>query len=235
MDAPAVKPIPKIDKRTITPAEVMEWSAHGRKPWPSEACDEIASRLTKMRWPGDPDTPYMPRSPSWPKGWDPPPSDPAAIDPWWDPKKAAIAAKALRDDIPAMLWHWHWMQWTPAETRPGQKPMRLRGGYEAIEQFRIALNAALPYIEWPFGKYERQDHRKKSRPSNWHMYAVVIAGIISRALVQSGRRRAPSFARDSAAARAVYEALSRMGHPYVDANTIATHLIRRADKLRKTT
>ena len=36
----------------------------------------------------------------------------------WNYKEAAEAAKTLLDDIPAMLWHWHF------ETIPGQKPNR---------------------------------------------------------------------------------------------------------------
>ena len=108
-------------------------------------------------------------------------------DPWWNPDLAAARAKALLDDVPAMLWHWHRMQATPDETRPGQKPVHLRGGYDAIQRLRVALDAALPYIEFPFGEYERQDHRKKKRPKPWHAHAVGITPLIANALRQSGK------------------------------------------------
>jgi hypothetical protein len=229
---PAVKSIPEVASRIITAAEVRKWSANGHKPWPSEACTEIAASLTKMRWPQDLPESRKPGEPRPP--WDPPPPDPATEDPWWNPPGATAAARALLEDVPAMLWHWHWMQWAP-EARPGQKPIRLRDGYKAVEQLRVALNAALPFIEWPFGEYKRQDHRKKSRPSDWHMHAGAIAGNIRRALMQSGRRRALGFSRDTAEALVVHEALMRIGYCYIETNTIAAYLQRQDTKFRKTT
>jgi len=210
----AINPVPESDPRTITAAEVHEWSAHARKPWPSEACTEIATRLTLMRWKGDPpdppDSPWMPKQEAGP-------------DLWWDFQGATDAANTLLASAPAMLRHWDQMRWAP-ETR---------GGYEAIESLRDALVRALPCIEWPFGEYKRQGHRNKPRRSPWHMPAVVIAGIVSSAL-RADDRRAPSFARDSPATRVLHKALARIGY-YVETNTIATYLTRRAAKFRKTT
>jgi hypothetical protein len=69
MDAPAVKPIPQIDTRPITTAEVMEWFARGREPKPNETtCAEVAARLTEimpwspgMRWRrADVNAPWLP-------------------------------------------------------------------------------------------------------------------------------------------------------------------------------
>ena len=92
---------------------------------------------------------------------------------------------------------------------PGQ---RLREGYEAIDQLRVALDDALPYIEFPFGKYERQDHRKRKRPSPWHAHAVAITPIIAEALRQSTRHAVRGTTHNSAVVRLVREALVRIGH-----------------------
>jgi hypothetical protein len=217
---PAIKP--EID-RIITGAEVRGWFARGRKPPPSEdACFEIATRLTKTRWKSDSPMPAIPDNMWWVRAypcpvWFP---EPYVADPWWNPEEAAAAAKALLEDVPAMLWHWHRMQTAP-ETLPGQKPARLRGGYDAIERLRIALDAALPYIEFPVGEYERQDRRKAKRPKDWHLPAIVAAHFIGKALCSE------STARDSVRVRVVTTALGRMGYS-VENDTIHQYLKGRA-------
>lgn len=226
MTRPATKP--KI-ARTITGAEVRGWFARGRKPPPSEdACFEIATHLTKTRWASDPPMPVIPDDMHWKRAypcpvWFPEPDD---VDPWWDcpfwdSEKAAASAKALLDDIPAMLWHWHRMQETRFETLPGQKPMHLRGGYDAIERLRVALDAVLPYIEFPVGEYERQNPRKVKRPKDWHLPAIVAAHFIGKALCSE------STARDSVRVRVVTTALERMGYS-VESDTIHQYLKGRA-------
>ena len=223
---PAIKP--NID-RTITGAEVSGWFACGRKPPPSEdACFEIATHLTKTRWASDPPVPAIPNDMHWKRAypwsvWFPEPDD---VDLWWDSpvwdlEKAAASAKALLNDVPAMLWHWHWMQGTRVETRPGQKPARLRGGYDAIERLRVALDAALPYIEFSVGEYERLDPRKAKRPKDWHLPAIVAAHFIGKALCSE------STARDSVRVRVVTTALERMGY-WVENDTIHQYLKGRA-------
>jgi hypothetical protein len=219
--------------RTIKPAEVMEWFRRGHKPWPSEpCCAEIAERLNKMRWPSDPRLP-LPGS--------------SSPDPWWHPETAAARAKALLDDVPAMLWFWQRMQTAPKEWLPSQwdeielpngirkediikqfvPGLRLREGYEAIDQLRIALEAALPYIEFPFGKYERRDHRKGKHSKPWHAHAVAIAPWIAAALRQAGRE-VYGTSRNTALVRIVREALLRIGYGKRDitVTAVAAHLTR---------
>ncbi|HEY5305929.1 MAG TPA: hypothetical protein VIJ52_04590 [Pseudolabrys sp.] len=233
----AIKPIPVgVDSHTITAVEVQKWSANARKPWPNDVCAEVAAGLNKMQWFSDPPLPLLKDGERRERSIDFATSPPKigewqAVpdlddDQWWDFQAAADAAKTLLNSVPAMLAHSDGLRWAP----------KTRDHYAAIEALRDALVRSMPYIEWPFGKYEPQDHRKKSRPSDWHMPAVVIAGIISRALVQfKVRSRAPSFSRDSIEAQVVHEALTRTGYKCIDTNTIAAHLTRRAAKFGKTT
>lgn len=217
MRSAVAKSIPETGTRSITHAEVMNWFARGHKPWPTEKdCADIAARLTKMRWPGE-ELPAIGDDEQWQidyPGSDGPPvyqRVPYKADPWWDLEKAAASAKVLLDNIPAMLWHWQRLQTTPYETIPGQKPANLRGGYEAIERLRVALDAALPYIEFPFGEYERQDHRKRKRPKAWHAHAIAITPIIADALRQSGHP-VRGTTHNTALVRIVRQALVRIGH-----------------------
>ena len=231
----AVKPVPQSGKRPITSVEVMQW--FGRKPPGEAACAEIAERLTKMRWAKNPPLPAIGNDKWWVRGVpnsdNPNPpwrSKRYKADPWWDTQKAAAAVRVLLDEIPAMRRHWQKTQRTRAETRPGYKPARRRGGYDAIKRLRIALNAALPYIEFPVGEYERRDHRKKPRPSDWHMPALVIKSIVSQGLMKCGQK-VPGFSRDAPATSVVHRALSRMGYKVSrrigegsETNTIAAFL-----------
>jgi hypothetical protein len=221
---PAIKPIPAANSRPITTAEVSTWFARGRKPPKEAQCAEIAARLTKIRWRDDPPPPVIgdgmrlvradPDSP-----WVAEPV--IETDPWWDPEEAAAAVKTLLDGVPAMLWHW-------------ERRSETRDGYAAIEALRDELVRALPYIEWPFGKYERRPYRSRPRLSVWHMPALVIANIVSEALVQSGAR-SPKFSRDSAATWVVRKALVRMGYGKIEPGTITKHFVDRTAKFRKTT
>lgn len=220
---------PEID-RTITGAEVMKWFMRGHKPWPAEQlCVGIAARLNKMRWPVDPPLPALAEDEWYEIDYSHDGSftirvAPCPSDPWWDSEKAAARAKALVDDIPAMLWHWHRMQGTRFETLPGQKPKHLRGGYDAIERLRVALDAALPYIEFPFGEYERQDHRKRKRPSPWHAHAVAVTHVIADALRQSGHP-VRGTSHNSAVVRIVCKALVRIGYDRnITSDAVAKHL-----------
>jgi len=213
---------PEITARIISGDEVMEWFARGHKPWPTEKdCADIAARLTKVRWPGEElpaigdDEQWQIDYPSWPDG---PPvfrRVPYKADPWWDPEKAATAARVLLHDFPAMLWHWRGMRHTRAETLPGQKPARLREGYAAIKRLGDALEAALPYVEFPFGKYRRQDHREGMRLKPWHVHAVAITPMIVETLRRSGHpipAHLRKITHNTAAVRIVREALVRMGY-----------------------
>lgn len=169
--------------------------------------------------PGDPNSPRV--------------AEPYQADPWWDSEKAADAARLLREDIPAMLWFWRRMRTTPAETRPGQRPMRLRRGYDAIEQLRDALDAAMDYIEWPFGQYDREEARKRhlhpKHPKPWHASAIPVARVIIAALRQS-RHTVEGTSHNTIAVRIVRDALARMGFGEVEKPAIAKILIKWADE-----
>ena len=156
---PAVKPIPQIDTRFVTPADVRQW--FGRKP-PSEAvCIEIAAGLTKMRWSSDPPLPVLGDGMRWtlaalPSGkadwlqlppgemtWEQTPDpDP---DPYWDFEAATGAAKTLLASFPRMLRHWDRL--SVPETRAA--------GYEAITTLDDALKRALPFIGATAGSPQR--------------------------------------------------------------------------------
>jgi hypothetical protein len=213
----------QIHARTITPTEVKDW--FGRRPAPEAACVEIAALLTKMRWVSDRPLPALRDGMrwAWPRGQ----AEPVQVldidpDPYWGFQAATDAAKTLLASFPRMLRHWDGLVRVPETS----------GGYPAIKAAQDALLTALPYIEWPFGKYERQDHRKKMRLADWHVPALVIKNIVSEALICS-RSRTPRFSRDAAATRVVVNAPARMGYKISrrkgeesETNTIAAFLRR---------
>jgi hypothetical protein len=224
MDAPAVKPIPaEAVSHTITQAEVMKWAEGSKKPWPDTACEEIAAGLTRMSWVSDPPLPVLKKGKHWERSVDfatePPKIGEWQAKPdiddgrWWDFQAATDATNILLASIPRMLRFFEGLQSFP----------KTSGGYPAIKAVEAALLAAQPYIESPFGKREGPPYRPSSNV--WHMPAFVVAGIISKALVQSGQR-APKFARTSVATQVVHEALNGMGYPAVNESAIAMYLSR---------
>jgi hypothetical protein len=199
--------------RVITAGEVSEWFKHCKKPRPTEmTCSDVAARLTMMRWPSDPeDDPHLPR---------PLAEEKSPADEWWDFKASTGAADTLLASIPAMLVHWESLRSAP-ETR---------AGFEAISALRDALSLAQPFIEWPFGKYERQVGQKSLKI--WHIPAVLIARIVAGALIESGHLTV-AFTHNSTVVRVVHEALIRMQYPDMDMvsrNAIGAHLTRWVDK-----
>jgi hypothetical protein len=182
--------------RKITAAEVKQWFGNSKKARlrPTQY-EEIATCLTKYRWPSDPPAP--PDAPWLPKIIE---ADSEA-DRWWDFQGTTAAAKLLLQSAPAMIEHWKGLLWAP-ETR---------GGYEAIKDLKTALVAALHYIEWPFGEGERTTGQK--RPKDWHLYAQSIARIIINEMVKAGQPE-PGITRNSVVVRVVHKALVRMGIPY---------------------
>lgn len=163
-------PVAMTPSRTITAVETRKWLERlGASP-NDALCDDVAGRLTKIRWPSDPTSPAA--------GCD------DETDQWWDFQAAIKAANTLNAAFPAMLSHWDGLQWAP-ETR---------GGYEAIKALDTTLSLAMPYIEFPFGKYERKTHRHRHRPKDWHMAAIVIAKFFIEAMIKSGGK-APSTSR----------------------------------------
>jgi hypothetical protein len=195
-----------VGMRTIAPSEVKEWFGT-RKARISEAqYAEIAGRLTKWRWPSDP-----PVSPEIDSGSD---SDPER---WWDFQATWESAQTLHDSIPAMLSLWESHRPQTTETRRA---------YQAIEALGEALPPAMPYIQWPFGKYERKARPKQAKP--WHMPAIAIARMLIDATVAAGND-CPGITRNSVVVAAVRQALTRMGYPdleMVTAAAIGAHLTR---------
>ena len=195
--------------RNITAAEVREWFGNSRTVQLSDVqYREIACRFTKIRWPQDPpaapDSPWVPS-----KKMDDP-------DRWWDFQGCSEAAKKLLGSLPAMTSHWDSLRWAP-ETRAGS---------EVIKTLTDALSAAMQYIEYPFGYYERQTGRKM--PKAWHTPTLIIARIIIDAMVEAGHEQ-PGISRNSVVVRIVLKALIRMRYPDVEmitATAIGTHLER---------
>ena len=137
-------------------------------------------------------------------------------DRWWDFHGSSEAAKKLLGSLPAMTAHWDCLRWAP-ETRAGS---------EVLKTLTAALSAAMPYIEWPLGYFERQTGRKK--PKAWHTPSVIIARIIINAMVEAGHEQ-PGISRNSVVVRIVLKALIRMRYPdleMITATAIGTHLER---------
>jgi len=189
-----VKSSPKDASRRITAAEVKEWFGDSRQ---AQLCESqyyrIATRLTNFHWPGDP--PAHPDSPWLPKVITEPDDDRR-----WDFRAVTDAAKLLRDSMSKML-----------AFQEGLRPTsQTRGGYRAIKTLQVALLAALPYIEWPFGQYERQTAYKE--PKKWHTYAFLVALVTIDEMINAGHIE-PGITRNSVVVRVVQKALIRMGIP----------------------
>ena len=194
--------------RTITAAEVRGWFGSSPKSrLGATQYREIAAYLTKIRWPSDTGPLFQPC---------PVAVEPDEADRYWDFGAAFAAAKLLLESMPAMLRHWNGLLWAP-ETR---------GAHPAIKALQDALTVALPYIEWPFGVYERQTGRKK--PKIWHLPAVMVANIVIKAMIEAGHDD-PGITRNSIIVRVVCKALIRMRYPHVHmitASAVGAHLTR---------
>jgi hypothetical protein len=206
-----VKASRHASSRTITATEVRAWFGKSRKSRLGDAqYREIAAYLTKIRWPTDVDGLLGPQ----------PPTDKLESNDYWDFDAAFAAAKLLLESMPAMLRHWNGLLWAP-ETR---------GGHPAIKILQDALSIALPYIEWPFGRYERQTGRKQ--PKVWHLPAVMVARVVVKAMIDAGHDD-PGITRHSIVVRVVCKALIRMQYPHVHmitASAVGAHLTRRDKK-----
>ena len=226
---PAVKACAEANARIITPAEVRAWFARGRKPPPDDTlCAEIAARLTQMRWPSDDACPELKRQ-----------TQGETESQAW-----AAQVKALLDDVPTML----------------ERLYETSDGYAAIEAMRKALLRALPSIEFPYGSPEEAEATlkrailswpelaelrpldpKEMRPSPWHMHAVLIARIISKALKQCGRHGSSAH-KNSVLVRIVTNVLVRIGFTNISKSeeddgvrgAVSKHLISWCDKFHQT-
>lgn len=195
-----VKAARRASSRTITATEVRAWFGKSRKSQLGNAqYREIAAYLTKIRWPSDTGPHFQPC---------PVATESDESDRYWDFVAAFDAAKLLLESLPAMLRHWNGLKWAP-ETR---------GGHPAIKALQDTLTVALPYIEWPFGKYERQTGRKKSKI--WHLPAVMVANVVIKAMIEAGHDE-PGITRNSVVVRVVRQSLIRMRYPHVQMITAA--------------
>jgi len=175
--------------RIISAAEVRDWFGPSPEAELGNAqYREIAAYLTKIRWPSDTGPLFQPC---------PVATESDESDRYWDFDAVFDAAKSLHDTLPAMLRHWDGLLWAP-ETA---------GGHPAIKELQDALTVALPYIQWPFGKYERQTGRKK--PKDWHLPAVMVANVVIKAMIEAGYND-PGITRNSIVVRVVRNALIRM-------------------------
>jgi hypothetical protein len=102
----------------------------------------IDAGLTSCRWPTAP----------LPSGW----TIGTDANRWWDIEAVTEAAKTLLKNAPAMLSHREGQRWAP----------QTRNGFEAIKALGDALFVAMPYIEWPFGYYERRTRSKRTKPGH---------------------------------------------------------------------
>jgi hypothetical protein len=96
--------------------------------------------------------------------------------------------------------------------------------YDAIKALDDALTPAMPCFN-PFGKC---DKGKTHRLKDWHIPAILIADVVTKALVASGDD-APSLARNSAVVAVVHQALCRMRYPNIKMVThsaVSGYLIR---------
>ena len=186
---------------TISAAEVKAWfgpRAKGRLEETQYAL--IAQKLNRLRWPTDPSAQNARAAPE--------------VDPYWDFSAATKAAKFLLAAMPAMKRHWQGLTWAP-ETRVG---------YTATEILEHALRNALPFIEWPFGPYQRAIGRKQRKA--WQLPSVMVARVLAQAMVTSRRR--PSLERHAVLVRVTREALERMGYNLTNVGTsgISAYLAR---------
>jgi hypothetical protein len=200
-----------VGSRTITAAEVESWFGRSKKlKLRPEKYSEIAAGLTKMRWPSDP-----PAS----KGRSNGRSQKSASG-FWNFEAATKAAKTLLDDLPAMLLHWKDPEWSADN----------RAAYAATKSLDEALSTAMPYIEWPLGRYSPQTGRK--RPKDWHMHSVLVAKLVMQALVDAGEHK-PAFTHNSLVVRIIHKALVRMDFPNsgtLSLDAIGMHLARWDEK-----
>jgi hypothetical protein len=122
-----------------------------------------------------------------------------------------------------MLWHWH----------RTLSPVPGRDGYDTIERLRVALDAAMPFIEFPLGEYDREEARKRrlhpKHPKPWHASSIPVARVMIEALRRSGHT-VGGTSHNTVAVRIVRDALARMGYGENERPAIAKILTQWADE-----
>ena len=148
--------------------------------------------MTRLHWPEDPastaGSPWLPEITT------------TFDERWWDFKAAANAANTLNESIAKMLVFQEGLLSSP-ETRDS---------YAAIKSLGDALVTAIPYIEWPFGPYERRSGFRRAK--QWHTYALIIARLTIDELEMAGHGDR-GITRNSVVVRVVQNALLRMRIP----------------------
>jgi hypothetical protein len=250
MDAVA----PKLNTNAghdVKAEEVRDWAS---SKWPLDLCQDLADSLNKMRWAGeDSRMPKLKRDEYWVRDvqvvddqevrspWR------AELDPeaaWEDEledlfqcsKTAAAAARSLAAMLPAWLklldrlqhdeklrerlaWMYpESMSWASSDAR-----------LDAVKSFAEQLSAALPHFDFPLFNVRPRDHRKRKRPKDWHMAAVLIARHIIRSFKARGLKK-PRFSKSSIVTYVILSALRRQGYkvPEGGTDTIADLLSRRS-------
>ena len=134
---------------------------------------------------------------------------------WWDVKSVTKAAKLLSEVLPKIEAHWSKMLPTPGTLE----------GVEALRGLGSALERAIDYVEFPFGKYKNNQAKD---PKEWHIPSVLIAKKVIIALKEAGRP-APGTAKGSIVADVTYEALKRLEYPdasMITDTAVAAHITR---------
>jgi hypothetical protein len=180
--------------RTITVGEVKEWLGKSAKSKLNEPqyC-AIAAYLTRCKWPGDPpappDSPWLART----------------IDDdrkqWWDCKRVGQVARTLLDNMPAIVSRLEKTQ---------------RSDKDAARTLQEVLSKIVEYVEWPFGRYERQSGQKPIKL--WHTYAQLIARTVISAIIEAGHE-SPAVTNNSVVVGVVQKAMIKMNVP--NANVIS--------------
>jgi hypothetical protein len=190
----------RLQSHSITAAEVKAWFGQRSNARLNEnQYRAIAKKLNKLKWFGEPIK----------RGTKPSRN----TDRYWDFSAAIKAAKLLLDAMPAMKTHWRALTWAP----------QTREGYPATVALERALQTALPFIEWPFGRYQRATGRKQRK--EWQVPSVLVAKILIDATVAAHRN--PSLARSAVLVRVTHAALKRMGYRLnVGISGVSAHLTR---------
>jgi hypothetical protein len=189
----------------ISAAEVRRW--YGRSS--IELCEQIATKLNKMRWPTDPKVPEKEQKEQ---------KNPLDEVHFWDTKAGAKAIRLLVEEILPSASHL-------ARILEHPRFPQTQGRWKKIEAQKLGLTELLEFIEWPFG---RDSTRGYKPPRDWHVFAVLVAQVFIDASAKLGLPE-PAITENSRLARAVHHALIRMGFKkvgYVKPGAVGSHLVR---------
>jgi hypothetical protein len=128
---------------------------------------------------------------------------------WWDVKSVTKAAKLLSEVLPKIEAHWSKMLPTTGKLE----------GVEALRGLGSALERAIDYVEFPFGKYKKNQAKD---PKEWHIPSVLIAKKVIIGLKEAGRTE-PGTAKGSIVADVTHKALGHLGYT-LDPSAVAKHI-----------